>query len=303
MRFPGLIRNIRTGLLVLALLVTGSGCSVKMLYNNMDRLMRWSASDYVDMNDAQREYFEAEIDSILYWHRENELPRYAAYLGSLETKLGEGTDALEVQGVFDTMFSWWDEIEARSMPMLIEIVLSLSDEQAAELPTRFGKDNKEFAEDEDDEPLEKVQETWAKEFAGIFSRFSGKLSREQKAYLAAQSVRYVPQFGLWAEYRRRWQHDLMVLVAEGRGDHEEFAEAFLALLAARESYYGEELTAVFAANKELGREVTAWMINHLTDKQHERFFSGLNELADDFYELAADLPDEVPAGGGCLVRC
>ena len=35
----------------------------------------------------------------------------------------------------------------------------------------------------------------------------------------------------------------------------------------------------------------------------ERFYERIGEMADDFRELAAELPDEIPQGGGCLVTC
>ena len=124
------MRSLTGAILIGTLLAASGGCSVKMMYNNLDRLARWSASDYVDMTDAQREYFEAEVDAMLYWHRAEELPRYAAYLDELEPALGAGADPDEVQGLFDTMYAWWEAIEARAMPMLTEILLSLSDGEA-----------------------------------------------------------------------------------------------------------------------------------------------------------------------------
>jgi hypothetical protein len=135
------------------------------------------------------------------------------------------------------------------------------------------------------------------------SRFTGRLSREQRDYLAAQSVRYVPQFGLWADYRRRWQADLLRIIHEKREDPEVFAAAFSELTARREDYYGEELQAVFDANEKLAKEITVWLLNNLTDKQRERFYTRVDDLATTFRELAEEAPDEVPQGGGCLVRC
>ena len=108
---------------------------------------------------------------------------------------------------------------------------------------------------------------------------------------------------MWADYRKRWQGDLLQLLHEQRADPEVFVAAFTALMDARESYYGEELQAVFDTNEQLAREVTAWLIRDFNDKQRERFATRLSELAETFRELSEDLPDEVPRGGGCLVRC
>jgi class 3 adenylate cyclase len=293
----------RAILTICCLVSLGSGCSVKMMYNNADRFARWAVNDYIKMDDAQEAYFTAEVDAIHYWHRTEELPLYADYLDSLPGAIDDGVDEADIQGTFDTFYSWWESLEAKAMPMMVDMLLSLSDEQVERLPERLAKDNEEFSEDERDRPLEEVQAEWMKSYSDAMARFSGRLTKEQKAYLSAQSVRYVPQFELWADYRQRWQQDLVALLIEGREDPEEFAEAFVALIHGREAYYGKELTAVFDANEQLAREVTAWLLNNLTDEQRERFYTRIGEMAVAFRELAADVPDQVPEGGGCLVRC
>ncbi len=288
---------------VLLMLLTFSGCSIKMLYNNADRLARWAANDYIQMNDAQEAYFTAEVDAIHYWHRTQELPLYAEYLDSLPARFDEELEAEDVRSVFETFYAWWEVFEEKTLPFVTEMMLSLTDEQVEGLPERLEKDNAQLSEDETDRTLDDIQAEWTKQYSDTMSRFSGRLTKEQKAYLDAQSVRYVPQFELWAEYRERWQNDLLKLLKEKRHDPEAFASAFTALSGNREAYYGEELTAVFDANEALAGEVTAWLINNLTDRQRERLYERIGEMADTFRELAAEAPEEVPAGGGCLVRC
>ena len=292
----------RAGLIV-CLLVSASGCSITMMYNNADRFARWAANDYIQMDDAQEAYFTAEVDAIHYWHRTNELPLYADYLDSLPTTFDKEVSEGDVQEVFDTFYAWWEVFEEKTLPFVTEMMLSLSDDQVARLPERLEEDNDEFAEDEFDKPLDEVQAEWRKQYVDTMTRFSGRLTKEQKAYLDAQSVRYVPQFELWSEYRQRWQADLMDLLRNKRQDPQAFTEAFIAISQNRESYYGEELTAVFDTNEKLASEVTAWLINNLTEKQRERFYERIGEMADTFRELAAEVPDEVPQGGGCLVTC
>ncbi|MGE0622957.1 MAG: DUF6279 family lipoprotein [Pseudomonadales bacterium] len=284
-----------------AVLLLSAGCSIKMLYNNADRFARWAANDYLQMDAAQEAYFTNEVKALHYWHRTEELPLYADYLDALPGNLENGVDEAEVQDIFDTFYSWWEVLEAKAMPFVTQMMMSLSDEQVARLPERFEKDNREFAEDELDRPLEEIQAEWMKQYADTMSRFSGRLTSEQKRYLELQSVRYVPQFELWAEYRQRWQRDLLKLLTDERHDPAAFPEAFRRLATSREAYYGEELTAVFDRNEALATEVTAWLLNNLTDQQRVRFSERLSEMATTFRELAAEVPADVPVGGGCLV--
>lgn len=290
----------RTAVLV-AVVLLSAGCSVKMLYNNADRFARWAANDYLQMDAQQEAYFTEEVRAIHYWHRTSELPSYAAYLDTLPEQIDDGVDPAEVQGIFDTFYGWWEVIEAKTRPFVTQMLLSLSDEQVSRLPERFEKDNREFAEDELDRSVEDIQSEWMTQYADTMSRFSGRLTKEQKAYLEAQSVRYVPQFELWSEYRQRWQRDLVKLLMEKQRHPEVFAVEFERLATSREDYYGEELAAVFDRNEALATEVTAWLLNNLTDKQRERFYERIGDVATTFRELAAEAPADAPPGAGCLV--
>ena len=294
---------IRTLLFVCIFTLAASGCGVKLVYNNLDRIARWSVSDYLQMDETQRAYFDAEIDRLLYWHRTTQLPQYANFLESLESVLGDGTDEEEIQAVINTMFDWGDAIEARSMPIVIEMLLSMSDEQVAALPALLTESNRDFMESEDDGSIAEMQEAWQREFVDGFTRFAGKLNREQKEYLTAQSVNYIPQYGLWVEYRQRWQAELVRLLREERNDPVEFGRMFVSLTDSRESYYGAELTGVFTHNETLYQEATVYLINNLNVKQQDRLFSRMNSVAVDFRELAEQAPADEPAAGGCLVAC
>jgi hypothetical protein len=302
--FVRVTRWLRCAACLVIVLGAASGCSVKMMYNNMDRISRWVVSDYIDMTPEQRAYFDAEMAGFLYWHRTTHLPQYAAWLESMEPTFTNGTSTEEFEVFMGSLFDWYEEAEARGMPIAIEMMLSLTDEQLARLPVRLEEDNEELAEDEAGLSVEQSQKRWREEFADGFARFAGKLNREQKDYLVQQSVRYVPQYDLWADYRRRWYLDVMALLRDGRNDPEAFAQAFIELAANRRShYYGLELTVIFDHNEVLYRDVSVWLINHLSEKQREKLFTRTGELAEVFRELVAQAPEQAPTESACLVRC
>jgi len=190
------------------------------------------------------------------------------------------------------------EIEQQSLPVSIDLLVSLNDDQVAALGRRMTESNDELAEDELGQTLEQSRRTWQKETASRFSRFSGRLTPAQTAYLADQSVRYLPDTVLWAEYRARWQADLMKLL-EARDDRERFGAGFRELSASRERYYGAELTQVWSNYRALGAEVAAWLVNSMTNPQRVRFDDRLAELAADFRSLGD--PDAPAPEDLCVV--
>lgn len=287
--------------LAVLMLACGAGCSVQMAYNNLDRLARWSVSDYVDMNDRQRNYFDAAVADVWHWHRRDHLPRYADFLEAVGPALVDGTDEAEMQAVVDRVFDWALEIQDRSVPLAAPFLASLDDRQITRLADNLAARNAEIAEPEAGVSLAESQTLWRKEFKDRFTQFSGRLTGVQRAYLEQRSRDYRPERVLWADYRRRWQGDFLALLAF-REDVEGLARGLADLAEQRERYYGAELAEVFEANVDLNREVSVWLINSLTERQQTRFVARLNELAADFRELAAD-GGPAPAEPPCLVVC
>lgn len=297
-RKPGIYRKARAAVAVTLLVLFGAGCAVQVAYDNMDRLARWLASDFVSMNGLQRARFDAGVAEVWAWHRSEHLPRYADFFDAVRASLADGTDTAEIEGIVNTIIDWALEIEQRALPVTIDLLASLSDEQVAELGRRMAESNAELSEQERDQTLEQSRRDWQKQTASRFSRLAGRLTPAQNAYLGEQSVRYLPDTVLWAEYRARWQADLMALLRH-REDQQRFAAGFRELTANREGYYGAELDRVWTINRALSAEATAWLVNSMTVGQRTRFDDRLAELAADFRSLAG--LDSQPLDEGCMV--
>jgi hypothetical protein len=291
-------------LLLASLLVLAGGCGVKLAYNNLDRLARWSISDYVSFDAQQRAYFDAAVAEIWVWHRREHLPRYADQVESFALRVVDGGAPAALVELVATVTDWYDEIEARALPATTHLLASLSDAQVEALAGNLAASNAEFAEPELGVGEAQAQAAWAAEIADRMSRFSGRLNSVQTAYLTQQSRRYRPDRVQWAEYRERWQGDLLALLSH-RADPVAFERGFRQLVANREAYYGRELAEVFEHNRALNLEVNGWLITSLTDRQRGRFVDRLDSLAADFRDLATDqrrgrITDlEFP----CLVGC
>ncbi len=280
-------------LFLITLVLMSSACSVKFAYNNMDRFVRWQVNDYLDLDAEQRAYFKAELAELIRWHRTNHLPLYSDYIRGLAVQYSDGVSEAQVEALFDQFMLWGEEVEERGMPIAIELMRSLSDEQVAKLPERLEESNLEWAEDEAGVPLEDVQIEWANDFVDVMSRFTGRLDRQQKAYIKFRATAYQPEMVMWADYRRRWQADMLKLL-EYRNE-ERFAADFRALAKARESYYGPEYTAVSNANIALGRETVSYVLSNLNERQARRFTESLEELAQDLSELSTQGAGSKPA--------
>ena len=279
-----------------------TGCTVSATYNNLDRLARWQIADYVDFDDRQDAYFRAELDRVLYWHRVSELPVYAERLDELAREINQEFTEPTLEAMIQDVRTWAERIEAEAMSMTIELMLSLTDAQVAELPARLEKANAEFVEEELDIDLSEVRENWADSRVDGAKYFMGSLTREQRDYVQAQSLRYQPEQVMWVEYRRRWQAALLEALA-GRRKATAFETRYRQLVKERESFWSPEFTGVSKSNDALRRDVTLMLLRTANDQQRERMTERLSGFSEDFRELTAEAEIPGPSGGGCLIRC
>lgn len=275
---------LRSGALVLLVLLVG-GCSVKFAYNNADRLLRWQVSEYIDLDREQKAVLSARIDEFMTWHRRTQLPEYADQMYLWSQQLTDQVTPEQIAGIFEQMLQWGERMEDRGLPIAVEIMAGLSDDQVAELGPRLELSNAEIAEPEFGLSEEEAQQSWAREFEDAMERFTGRLDIRQRDYIQRKAAGYQPERVLWAEYRRRWQADLLSLLDQRQSD--QFAAAFSELSRAREDYYGDKYTRVSEENIELSREVAAYVLSNLSQRQSDRLQDSLTKLGDDFAELAA----------------
>ena len=261
-------------------------CTVKPIYNNLDRLVTWQAGDYLALNREQKVSLRRELGILLDWHRQSHLILYAELLSGLPQAYSDGVSPKMIEELFDQLLMWGEEIESKSLPMMSDVLLSLDKDQIDHLESQFKSSNEEWVFAEQGESLSDYQRGWAQEIEEGLERFTGRLNTNQRSYLEIKSLAYQPERALWGEYRQRWQKDFFVLLRSN--DRDRFYFRFVELVENRESYYGDEFEEVYEANLDLSREAAAHLLSNLTEKQSIKFNKTLNSLSQDFRELAQD---------------
>lgn len=124
--------------LVLCLLCL-AGCSQRLAYNNLGWLASYYISDYVELTDEQEEKLEADVESLVAWHRQTELPKYKSHIQSLLKRWQTMTESDLVDMVYTTRNYWYSIIEAL-YPKLESHLNSLNREQREMLITNIEKE-------------------------------------------------------------------------------------------------------------------------------------------------------------------
>ena len=114
--------------LVLLVLNFFNACSIKPIYNNLDRLIVWQVGDYLDLNRDQKASLRTDLSVLLKWHRESHLILYADWLAELPNQYSDGVSAQMIEDLFDQMLVWGEEIENQAMPLMTDVLVSLNEE-------------------------------------------------------------------------------------------------------------------------------------------------------------------------------
>ena len=293
--------RILRAFVAIVLLVVVSGCGVKVAYNNLDRFIRWSADDYMNLDPAQEPFFRAELQSVLYWHRTTQLPVYARAVRDLDAELADGATVEELSVFSDEVEAWWQRILEATLPLGSQLLYSATDAQLDQFAAQYDKDVRKYVK-----PFEKLspderRERWARDVRDYFEWFVGHLNADQKQMITTRSSRFVADDQSWADYRRRYGAALVSLVRE-REPYVEFSRAYRDLTFNRERWYGNEYAVALAANRSLYRDLTIALLDSLTPQQRRDLSKRLQDMARDFDELAAEAGPSPPAHA-CLIAC
>jgi hypothetical protein len=262
---------------------------VKVAYNNLDRLVRWQADDFIDFKPDQRRAFDEEFSALWYWHRTTQLPEYASTFSDLARALSDRpvTDA-EVEEIAATLTLWGDRLERSALPFATRLLAALDDQQVRQLAVRIRED-KGWRDTEADD-LDGQRKAWREQLIDRIEGLTGRLTRAQRAIIEQQAPRYQPEQALWEAYIADWQNRFIALLADRRAP--DFSERLAALVVTED--YGEPLTGIVEANEALSKALLVAVMATLDARQRTRLSTTLQDLADDFRELAAEAPDYLP---------
>ena len=210
--------------------VLAAGCSLlKIGYGQASPLaFRW-LDGYVDFDDAQSLRVRTALGEAMSWHRRTQLPDYVDLLVRAESELpGDVTT--------DRMCAWGRDARDRAdvlvqyaLPTVVEVALTLSPAQIANIEKRQAKSNAEWRDEHLQRDREKRRKAVVKREVERAEEFYGSLDESQRA-LIVRSVAASP-YDADVSYAERLarQQDAIALIRRwresGTGRDEALAQA------------------------------------------------------------------------------
>lgn len=272
-----------TALLIFTLAL-GACSRVGLAYRNLDVIIPWSLSDYVDMNGEQKDWFNERLKTHLSWHCTTQLPGYLDWLDRLQTMVEtnqvsdaalQARTAEARQAIADT---------ARQItPSAIELLQGLDDKQVAEMNDAFAKDLRKREREYVKPPLaQQIAERGARMDKRL-TDWLGPLSVTQEQRVMAWSTALGDQNAQWIANRAHWQQQFSAAVAQR--NRAEFPQRIETLLVNRERLWTPEYQKAYANTEAQARALFVDLMADSTPQQRQRLLKKIEGVRKDFNDL------------------
>ncbi|MCW7541994.1 DUF1682 domain-containing protein [Aquabacterium sp. A7-Y] len=212
---PAIIDGRRRGSLPLVMglllsVVLMAGCStMRLAYNQGQHMAYWWLDNYIDVTDEQSPQARDEISRWFRWHRATQLPAYAQSLAQLRQEvLHDGTPAQACRW-WGEVTRWRDLAAEHALPAMADLALKLTPEQIEHLQNRYQKSNREFRKDHLQEDHEERQQARLKRSTERAESLYGRLSPEQRQWLAQRMAASPFDAEVSLRERQRRQQDVL----------------------------------------------------------------------------------------------
>ena len=121
------------------------GCTfTRFAYNQADTAAVWVANDYFDLTGEQKDEIQKRFERYHAWHRNEQLPEYAAFMRAAKAKLQDGASKEDVIWFMDGLRSRTRIMAKQAAPDIAALVATLTPQQIENLKRKWEKDNKKY---------------------------------------------------------------------------------------------------------------------------------------------------------------
>lgn len=270
-------------LLMLSLVMTACN-RVGLAYRNLDVIIPWTLSDYLDMNAEQKDWFNERLKGHLSWHCSTQLPGYLNWLDRLQqmvenNQVNDSALQQRTQEAKQAIAQTAREIS----PSAIELLRGLDDQQVAEMNAAFAKDLRERQDEYLKPSLEQQIQQRGARMDKRLNAWLGPLSPEQSRRVAEWSRSLGAQNQQWIGNRAHWQAQFSAAVAQRNSS--DFAQRIEQLLVDRESLWTPAYRQAYAATEAAARSLLVDLMADSTLPQRQHLLKKIEGVRSDFGSL------------------
>jgi hypothetical protein len=264
-----------------------SGCNMLGVgYGHIDTYAAWTAADYFDLDAQQKQDFKTRFDRLHEWHRAEQLPNYAKFLASANSRIHKGLAAEDVNWITQGVEERYRSMVRRGSEDAAAVLMTITPAQMESLQKRWSKDNARYAREHrvSGTPAEQRQARTERELKRV-KEWVGELSPDQEKKVAALAEELPLAPKLRYEDRLRRQREFVQIMAS-RGDAKQFPERLRQWLLNWEEGRSPEYQRFFADWRRQQAEFYVNVERVLTPAQKNSVIAKVERYANDFTQLA-----------------
>ena len=263
-----------------------AGCqALKLSYNKLDWIAAWQLGRFVDLAPPQRALFDREFDEFRAWHRATQLKLYARDLRELAARVDRPLDAATVEDYLNRSQAHLARTLREIAPEAAAVLQTFDDAQVAELLEELAERRRDKAEESADMDAEDLRDAAVEQMERNLKRWTGPLTREQKARIRDWSRERQYAGTTWHQYQEAWAGAFTEILKHRREPG--FAARLEELFGTGRVPYDDAMARVQAHNRQLWIGVMADLSAMMTPAQRRHLKEKLGELERDLLELAA----------------
>ena len=269
-------------------------------YKQLDTFAAWTADEYFDLEQPQRREFLRRFDRLHAWHRHEQLPEYATFLGEARARVQRGFTRDDYLWVADGAKARYRIAVGRAADDAAAMLMTINPAQIDALQRQWEKVNRRFVREYRLESAAEAQrQARDQRLIARIRDWVGSLSPEQEnkvTALANTNEVSIAFYRLRYEDRLRRQREFLQLMTE-RNDPARFRDRLRHFLLNWEEGRNPEYDKLYKEWERKQGDIYAELARMLTPEQRATALGRLQGYMDDFTELSKR-PVAQPAATG-----
>ncbi|MDY0833180.1 DUF6279 family lipoprotein [Pseudomonas sp. SED1] len=280
-----MLRRLKLLVMLLTLSLVLAGCNrVGLAYRNLDVIIPWTLSDYLNMNAGQKSWFNDTLKEHLAWHCTTQLPGYLNWLDRLQQMVDNNqvTDAALQTRTAEAKQAIAESARAIT-PSAVELLQGLDDQQVRDMEQAFAKDLRKRQDEYLKPPLEQQINERAERMNKRLDAWLGPLSASQQNRVTAWSIALGDQNQQWIGNRAHWQTLFIAAVKDRHSS--DFPQKIEQLLVDRESLWTPEYRQAYAQTEIAARSLVVDLMAESTMQKRQKLTQKIDKVRSDFKAL------------------
>ncbi|MEE4266135.1 MAG: DUF6279 family lipoprotein [Desulfobacteraceae bacterium] len=275
---------------IIIILVFLTSCGPRLVYHHLDWLIPWYVSDYISLDNDQKNMLEKRLVTLLEWHCGTQLPAYAVTLRGLGRDLAHSADPVDAAAlqVYNTrIMELWKALLRQIGPDITAILATASDDQIRELFDNLARQNQKFIKKYIDLPPDELTRNRQKRMIKRLKYWIPDLTPEQRQAVSDWSMQLTPIAEQWLQNREAIQAEARRLL-DLREDNPEFRSDMQRLIGHPENMRSVAYQRNIDINTGITLKLLVQLNQMLTEAQRSHLLDRIESLAADFDTLSCD---------------